>query len=284
MADEFQHSTPGSSLTQAEFEAQTGAGAHVVNNQARGDMIISNTAATGLIRLAKGATGTFLVMNANDPAWVAVTRGEILIRDATTIVGLTIGSANAVLLSDGTDPTWSSAVPRATLLQEDLALYDIPLAGLRQADQAVMGITGTSGDHFYDISGNAPVLLGNTPSSSTVTDISTFDFALPAEYVDGETITLRINAKVDATADTNSLDLEAYLVNKLAGTVGSDIQSTTIKSTTASAVAYDFTITPTSLVAGDMLHFLMTTVNADGDGSDGIVSIFSIQAMIDIKG
>ncbi len=186
-------------------------------------------------------------------------------------------------------PTWvifesSGNVARGDLTQDDLKAYGIPLSSLRQADQAPMGIVGTAGDHFFQIVANAPHLLGNTPSSTTVTDISTFGFALPAEYVAGETIVLRIGAEVDAVADLHTLDLEAYLVNRVAGTVGADINETTIKTVTATAAAFDFTITPTGLVAGDLLHFLLTTVNQDADGSDGIVSIFSIEVLADVKG
>ncbi len=178
----------------------------------------------------------------------------------------------------------AAAIVRSKMAQEDLAVYNINLYSLRQADQAPMGITGTTGDHFYDIATNSPVLFGNTPSSTTVTDISTFDFQLPPEYVDGETVTVRITAQVSATSDTNTLDLEAYEVTALSGAVGSDINATTIKTMTSSAVAYDFTITPTTLVAGDLLHFLMTSVNQDADGSDGILSIHAIQVLCDIKG
>lgn len=68
MANEFQHLSVGTAMTQTEYEAILG---HKLNNQARGDMIISNTAGTGLIRLAKGTEGQALKIGANDPAWVS---------------------------------------------------------------------------------------------------------------------------------------------------------------------------------------------------------------------
>ncbi len=65
----FRHKEVGTSLTEAEFDATTGAGAHIVASQARGDILISETGADGFIRLAKGTQGYILSMNANDPQW-----------------------------------------------------------------------------------------------------------------------------------------------------------------------------------------------------------------------
>lgn len=69
MANELIHGTVGTALTQAEYESVTG---HSLDSQARGDMIISNTAGTGLIRLAKGTEGQILKIGANDAAWAAL--------------------------------------------------------------------------------------------------------------------------------------------------------------------------------------------------------------------
>lgn len=69
MADEFIHKDVGSELSEAEYD---GLLAHILNNQARGDLIISNTAGTGLIRLALAAVGAILQSDGNDPAWLAI--------------------------------------------------------------------------------------------------------------------------------------------------------------------------------------------------------------------
>lgn len=203
------------------------------------------------------------------------TRGSIYVND-TEIARFDDATSDLVLLSNG--------MPRSSLTQNALASYNIDLHQLRQADQAVMGISATTGDHFYDVATNSPVLTGNTPSSSTVTDISTFDFALPPEYDDAETVQCVISGSVDTAADTNTLDLECYEITSLTGVISSDLVTTTIQTTTATNVAYTFAITATALVAGDLLHFLMTTVNQDADGTDGIISIHSIRVLIDVKG
>lgn len=170
-----------------------------------------------------------------------------------------------------------------TYPQDDAAVYAIRLSDWRQADEAPMGITGTSGDHFIQRATNVWSLTGNTPSSSTVTDISIIQVTIPERYVSGETITFRVSAKVDATADTNTLDLNVFLANSTTGAVGSDICATTIKTVTATAQQFSFTITPTALVAGNLLNIVLTTVNNDADGSDGIVSIFATDMLYDVR-
>ena len=66
MAGEFVHADVGGELTEAEYHSLL---AHILNSQARGDLVMSDAAATGLVRLPKGARGRRLVMGANDPGW-----------------------------------------------------------------------------------------------------------------------------------------------------------------------------------------------------------------------
>lgn len=72
MAGEFVHADVGGELTEAEYHALLG---HILNDQARGDLIISNSAATGLVRLAAGTEGQRLVMGADDPQWADAASG-----------------------------------------------------------------------------------------------------------------------------------------------------------------------------------------------------------------
>ena len=66
MAGELVHGDVGGELTEAEYHSLL---AHILNGQARGDLIISNSAATGLVRLPAGAAEQRLLMGADDPAW-----------------------------------------------------------------------------------------------------------------------------------------------------------------------------------------------------------------------
>lgn len=66
MAGEFVHADVGGELTEAEYHSLV---AHVLDGQVRGDLIVSNSAATGLTRLAIGAEDSLLVAAADDPQW-----------------------------------------------------------------------------------------------------------------------------------------------------------------------------------------------------------------------
>ena len=69
MANEFQHLSVGTSLTQAEFEATDGTG-HILNSQATGDIIYASSSSV-LSRLGVGATNNTLQVVGGVPAWVA---------------------------------------------------------------------------------------------------------------------------------------------------------------------------------------------------------------------
>lgn len=103
MANEFKHATVGTELTQSEFELVT---LHVLDAQVRGDIIISNTAATGLIRLAKGAAGEHLVMDANDPTWESIPPRNALIWASAMVSPGTAGAAPGVV--DGTNVVYQT--------------------------------------------------------------------------------------------------------------------------------------------------------------------------------
>ncbi|MEE8336978.1 MAG: hypothetical protein V3R95_02840 [Dehalococcoidia bacterium] len=66
MAGEFVHADVGGELTEAEYHSLL---AHLLNDQARGDLVISNAAASGLVRLPRGTPGQHLLMGADDPQW-----------------------------------------------------------------------------------------------------------------------------------------------------------------------------------------------------------------------
>lgn len=65
MANEFKHVSVGTAMTQAEYESTAG---HVLNSQARGDMIYASST-TQLSRLAVGTVGKVLVSDGTDPTY-----------------------------------------------------------------------------------------------------------------------------------------------------------------------------------------------------------------------
>ena len=65
MANEFKHLSVGSEITQAEYEA---VGGHVLDSQARGDIIYASST-TQLSRLGVGGAGAVLTSDGTDPVW-----------------------------------------------------------------------------------------------------------------------------------------------------------------------------------------------------------------------
>lgn len=127
------------------------------------------------------------------------------------------------------------------------------------AGASLLGLADTPGS----------VLTGNAANANSKSDYAGFAFALPDNYVPGGAVTVRLTAKI-ATAlafASSKVDVEAKLVGS-DGTLGSDICATAAQQVTTAYADYDFTITPTGLVAGDVLHFRVATLNDDTGGSN----------------
>lgn len=131
------------------------------------------------------------------------------------------------------------------------ALPDAPNAtALGVADAAGSLLTGTQ---------------TNGGATASASEVAAFLFVLPQEYVAGEAITVRVRAKVSATRTVSqTVDVVA---KKVGDTLGSDICTTAAQSLTTSYANYDFTVTPTSLVAGDVLWVEVYLATDDTGGS-----------------
>ena len=93
MANELKHSTVGTELTQAEWEAVDG---HVVNSQAVGDLIYAETTAS-LQRLGIGSTNDVLRVTGGKPAWAAPAAAAAgSLTGATLASGVTASSLTSV--------------------------------------------------------------------------------------------------------------------------------------------------------------------------------------------
>ena len=175
---------------------------------------------------------------------------------------------------------------RSQITQQDAQAYTVPVYSLRAADGNVLGIADTedSGDHYLSYSAGVWKLMGNSPNSDTQTDVSSFQFYLPPEYVASETVTIRINAEYTSAGDTNTVDLNVYEINVTDATKGSDICATDAITLTATDAACDFTVTDAGLAPGDLLCVVVTTVFEDDNGTTGEAEINSVQVLLDIQG
>lgn len=182
-------------------------------------------------------------------------------------------------------------VDRSSITQDALAIYTVPLNRMGvTATLALLGASAgtptgapalTPGTH-----GSAsPILTSEAANNNSKTNVCRFLFALPAEYDAGETITCRVRAKVGgALAVAQTVDIEAYKSDLGAG-VGSDLCATAAQAVTTSYANYDFTITPTGLVAGDLLDIELTMVANDTGGSaNQAITIGAVQMLLDVRG
>jgi len=87
MANEFQHKSVGSQISQSEFEATDGTG-HVFDSQAAGDLAYASST-TVLSRLGIGTAGKLLQVNsgATAPEWTAAITGATSILNTALVVG-----------------------------------------------------------------------------------------------------------------------------------------------------------------------------------------------------
>lgn len=191
---------------------------------------------------------------------------------------------------DGT-VTVTSGLARAQIAQDNLAVYTIPFGAVMAADGAALTAAESedSGDHYLSYSSGALLLMGNSPAQDTQTDVSLFQFPLPPEYVDGETVTIRLYAEytsIDGSGGTNSIDISCYEYSATDGSAsgGTDLCSTSAGTLSSDGSIFDFTITPTNLAAGDILMGVLTTAWQDADSSVGEPQINAIQVLADVKG
>ena len=181
---------------------------------------------------------------------------------------------------------------RSALTQDDAAVYDIPLTSLRTWDALATNLPGTAADDDLAlITGtpgtDAPTIQAGDIGGASSTRKASFELTLPPEYVDGETVTLRIHGGLLTTVCDGSctVDVQAYEV-AAAGSVGADICATAAQSMNSLTFAnLDFTITPTGLAAGDRVMVVLSVAYADsGDLGAMTPELTSIKVLADIKG
>ncbi len=219
-------------------------------------------------------SGVFIGDPGNDTATTTPGEDDLYVKGTFEVDG-------AVLIDAGLD--------RSELTQENLAVYNIPV-------RTSIGTNGSlassdiedSGTHYIVYSSGSLFLSGNSPNADTQTDVSVVQFGLPAEYVDGETVTVRLYASYttgSSDGSTKTIDVVCYerQVSDGSPLLGADICATAAGTLSDDGSVFDFTITPTNLAAGDDLIFTVTTAFQDAS-TVGEAEIHSIQMLLDIKG
>ena len=182
---------------------------------------------------------------------------------------------------------------RSSLEEDALSVYVVPLSVMRVWDGREtilpaaaaaddMGlITGAFGTDIGTLQG------ADFQSAGSATEKAGFYFRLPVEYVTGGTVTVRLNAGMITTAsdDTATVDVECHEADR-AGAVGGDICATGVQSINNLTKAdKDFTITPTTLAAGDLLDIRLAFGGNDNAGATPVIcEIGQVEILLDVKG
>lgn len=186
------------------------------------------------------------------------TTGQIFCDGDLAVDGATELDGNVIV--NGTLTVGGVAVPLANVAGIPLNTGRAPAAWKDAlgdtATGAVLGCADTPGS----------VLLSTAASGTTVTQSALFLFTLPPTYVSGAAITVRIRAKQATTLLTvgTTCDLVAKVVGD---TLGSDICTTAAQTLTTAFANYDFVVTPTGRVAGDILALDCFTILDDTGGT-----------------
>lgn len=189
-------------------------------------------------------------MNANHPSIACAGNTEI---------GGTLAVTGAATFSS-TLTVGGVAVPLANVVPIPLNQFRAPAAWKDD-----LGDTGSSA--IIGLADTVGSLLKTTASNGdSISQSGVCAFVLPPTYVSGAAITVRVRAKKDTTLGTvtDTVDVTAKLVGD---TLGSDICTTAAQVLTTSYANYDFTVTPTGLVAGDILAIEVFGISNDTGGT-----------------
>ncbi len=180
-------------------------------------------------------------------------------------------------------------VVREQLAQDDAESYQTPITAFRVWDAPSSILPATAATDDLGLIDNtfgtaAPTLETSDAKATSVTQYGRFQFAVPPEYVDGETVALRINAGMKTTISDATATLDVELVRQAAA--GTDICATAATDINSLTPAdKDFTITPATIVAGDLLDVRLTIAITDGaTGTAVIGQINTVEFLLDIKG
>lgn len=183
---------------------------------------------------------------------------------------------------------------RSQLRQENLAPYVIPLTMWRVWDGAMGVLPGTPAGDDLGLVGGAfgvasPTLQtkdedsNGTPTASYARTVE----RIPIEYVDAQTVTLRIHAgMITNIADQSAtVDAVVHRADKESG-ISADLCTTAAQDCNSLTMAdFDFTITEATLVSGDILDIRVALTlddNATGAVVSGIIGYVAL--LCDVKG
>jgi hypothetical protein len=255
MANEFQHKSAGSQLTQAEYEHTDGTG-HIFDSQAAGDIAYASST-TVLSRLGIGTAGKVLMVNsgASAPEWSAALTGVTSIYATDLIIGedsqtaIDFGTANEIDFKvDNANrlTLTASALYPATDNQIDLGtssleFKDAYFDGTVTADAFAGPLTG-------DVTGTASVATTVTITDNESTDEDNAVVFTAGGDVDGGDLGLESDGNLTYNPSTGRLT-----ATQLAGTLQTASQTNITGVGTISTGVWQGTAIASSYIAADAI-------------------------------
>lgn len=179
----------------------------------------------------------------------------------------------------------AAALPRANMAQDSYARDAIPFTDLRVWDNMTAGLPQTAAsDDLAIIEGtlgtDVPTVQTSDAKNTTVTQYARLAYKLPADYQDGESIRVYIRAGMITTIASASatVDLVAYGNDTNGAVDGTGDRCATAAQSINSLTKADlyFTITPTSLTAGDQLDMRIAIAITDSATATAVIGEISL--------
>lgn len=184
-------------------------------------------------------------------------------------------------------------IVRSKLAQDSNKVYPIDLTKLRVWDAFWTNLPGTAASDDLGLEGGtfatAPPMIktSDLKAAGATTQFGRFQLILPAEYEDGETVTLRFSAGMETTVSdtTATIDVQAYESDRIGG-ISADLVTT--GATTINSLTFadkDFAITASGLVAGEVLDCRVAiAINDAATGTAVVGSIGAVELVCDVRG
>ena len=273
--------------------------------------VLIGEGATPIVAASVGATGTILAGTSGaDPAFTATPSGLTSIEATTLNAGLATGTAGTVAVFPGTTTTGKTTFTATansgntttninTAAQAGARTYTVPDQGGNATFQMTGGtvssttgmtvtplplvnmktvaglqMTGSASSTNWGLvytpaTGN--YLTGTATSSGSTSNVASYDIVLPANYIAGTNITLKVACyytNSSSTASVHTMAAAAYLNDPVLGTQGSTLIATSAQTCPiTTATAQTFTITGTSLVPGSYLTLTFSAAVTNGGGA-----------------
>lgn len=225
-------------------------------------------------------------------ACYAAASGKIA-SSGSVLVGVTLEEAttdgDVVEVLESAAAVLGSVARSGGITQDDLQPYAIPLTEGRiwDAPMSPAATTATSDDLAVIVGtflSTCPILKTSDGKATTVTQKVRYRWAVPIEYVAGQTLTLRLNCGMVTTVSDGTATVDAQVARAADPTV--DICATAAQSINSlTAANKDFTLTPTSVVPGDILDIVLTIAITDSATGTAVYgSINTVTVLADVKG